>query len=115
MIIPSGTKLVRVMQHQIDALSIRKLELATLTGVTQPIHKYVEEMQKDCLQDVVVATVMQELQQGSTSQGHYTLVGTQLYYKGRVYVPQARNWRDKIIKELHEGLIGGHTGRTRTY
>ena len=44
-----------------DALS-RLLELSTLIGTSQPIHKYVEKMQKYCLQDTVVKVKLQELQ-----------------------------------------------------
>ncbi|KAL6176640.1 hypothetical protein ACLB2K_053273 [Fragaria x ananassa] len=38
-----------------------------------------------------------------------------LHYKNRVYLPNCAGWHQKIISEFHDGFVGGHAGRHRTY
>ncbi|XP_062028068.1 uncharacterized protein LOC133743955 [Rosa rugosa] len=61
-----------------DALS-RNLDLSTLTGVSQPIHKFVLDIQATCLSDPEAATIIQDLQQNRESRKHYAMRDSQLF------------------------------------
>jgi Integrase zinc binding domain len=36
-------------------------------------------------------------------------------YKGRICVGATRNWRQQLLKEVHDSSAGGHSGATATY
>lgn len=97
-----------------DALS-RKSDLAALTGISQPVQNFVQEIQQACLLDPDASAVIQQLSQGQVSKPHFSVVNSQLLYKGRIFVPTCDNWRSKILIEFHGGLTGGHAGVARTY
>lgn len=97
-----------------DALS-RKGDLAVLTGISQPVQNFVQEIQQACLLDIEASAIIQQLSQGQVSKPHFSLLNSQLLYKGRIFVPTCGNWRIKIMTEFHGGLIGGHAGVARTY
>jgi transposase InsO family protein len=96
-----------------DALS-RKSELSALTGVSQPIYQFVQEIQESCLSDGPTKDIIQQLSQG-VPVPNYSLHNAQLLYKSKVFVPSCENWRERVLKEFHEGLVGGHAGVSRTY
>jgi hypothetical protein len=96
-----------------DALS-RKGELYVLTGLSQPVHDYIAEIQAECLRDVEASNIIQQLSLCSATKPHYTLNDSQLLYKQKVFVPASGDWRVKILTEFHGGLIGGHAGVSRT-
>ncbi|PRQ43893.1 putative nucleotidyltransferase, Ribonuclease H [Rosa chinensis] len=95
-----------------DALS-REGMLATL-GVSTPVHTYVEEIQKACKADPTTSEIIQ-LQSDLNSCKHYTMLNSQLLYKGKVFVPNSGGWRQRVMAEFHDGLSGGHAGSSRTY
>ncbi|XP_024156291.1 uncharacterized protein LOC112164308 [Rosa chinensis] len=97
-----------------DALS-RGASLALLSGMSKPIHDYVAEIQKSCEADPEVQNIVLALQQDPTSKKNFSLNHSQLFYKTRMFVPSTDGWRSKIIAEFHEGLLGGHAGRSRTH
>jgi len=72
-------------------------------------------MQKACQLDQEASAILQELNQGVTGKKHYSVVNSQLLYRGKVFVPTTDNWRSKMISELHDGVMGGHASKTRTY
>lgn len=91
------------------------MELAAITGMSSPVHSFVEELHKACQLDDEAMNILQELRQGTFSKKHFSVMNSQLLYRGKVFVPQHDNWRKKIISEFHDGVLGGHAGRTRTY
>lgn len=78
-----------------DALS-RKEDLFALTGLSQPVHQFVDEIQQSCQADEVTRDIILKIGQGD-SVPHYTVTGSQLFYKDRIFVPPCDNWRTKIL------------------
>ena len=111
-----------------DALS-RKEELTTaetdlvtkygsfhsLVGISSPTRCFLQEIQAACLEDSEAKVIIDQLQHDTSSQPHYKLEGNQLLFKGKIFVPQCDNWRQRIISEFHDGYNGGHAWRHRTY
>lgn len=97
-----------------DALS-RKAELKAITVNSSPVHDYLHQMQQDCLADPHTNEIIVSVQQGSHTNKKFTLVNGVLYYKNRVFVPDCKEWRQKLITEFHAGVLGGHSGYLRTY
>lgn len=96
-----------------DTLS-RKEELFALTGLSRPVHQFVDEIQQSCLADGFTRDIIHKINQGD-SIPHYNMIGSQLFYKDIIFVPDYDNWRTKILLEFHEGLVGGHIGVSLTY
>lgn len=97
-----------------DALS-RQAELLVTTGVSSPVLSFVQEVQQACLSDSEALKVVQLLESGKCSNKKFSLVNQCLYYRNRVFVPNSENWREKVVRELHSGHEGGHSGYLRTY
>lgn len=97
-----------------DALS-RKGEFAAITGVSQPIHSYVADIQVARLLDIKASNVIQQLTQGQDTKPYYSLCNSKLYYKRRLFVPVVNDWRVKVLTKFHGGLTGGHAGVSRTH
>jgi hypothetical protein len=38
-----------------------------------------------------------------------------LFYKGRIYVTNIKEWKDKILREAHESAYSTHLGRNMMY
>ncbi|XP_024200134.1 disease resistance protein RUN1-like [Rosa chinensis] len=72
-------------------------------------------MQLACTKDDETSKILLKLQQDARAVKHFSLQNSQLLYRGRIYVPKTDEWRQKIISEFHDGFLGGHAGRARTY
>nr|XP_011468582.1 PREDICTED: uncharacterized protein LOC101308702 [Fragaria vesca subsp. vesca] len=88
-----------------DALS-RNPTLTVISGMSQPTHDYLAEIQQACLKDGDIKELIHKLQQGHQVQKHYSLCNSHLYYKQKIFVPPVDNWRSRIIAEFHEGIHG---------
>ncbi|PRQ37125.1 putative nucleotidyltransferase, Ribonuclease H [Rosa chinensis] len=97
-----------------DALS-QQAELMSLMGVSTPIFKFMEDLQSLCENDAETRTLIDEVQRSPATRKNFTYRDGRLYYKGRFYVPEIAQWRERIMKEFHEGKEGGHSGWLRTY
>ncbi|PRQ25669.1 putative nucleotidyltransferase, Ribonuclease H [Rosa chinensis] len=84
------------------------------TGISSPVHSYINEIQATCLKDMEAGEIIRQLEQDPTSEPQYSLVNSQLLYKGMIFVLKSDNWRTKIIHEFHNGYCGGHAGVHRT-
>ncbi|PRQ41877.1 putative nucleotidyltransferase, Ribonuclease H [Rosa chinensis] len=97
-----------------DALS-RQGELNSLMGVSSPVFEFINDISILCHTHVETQRLMEGIEQGTITSKNFTSSNGQLLYKKRIFVPDADDWRLKIIKELHCGKGGGHSGWLRTY
>ncbi|GKB37833.1 retrotransposable element Tf2 [Tanacetum coccineum] len=61
-------------------------------------------------QDLSLKILITKLQSNSNVQGHYTWANQQLRRKGKLMVGKDEQLRGNIIKQLHRGSDGGHSG-----
>lgn len=86
-----------------------------LLKASQPIHQFVVDNQQAYLTDPSAQSILQRKLASPQGHKHYTLVDSQLMYKGRNVCPGKDNWRQEVIQEFHGGVVGGHPRRSRTY
>lgn len=58
-----------------------------------------------CSQDAEASEIVKKIQEKANTNAHFTLSGSQLMYKGRLFARWA-----KVMVEFHEGYKGGHAG-----
>lgn len=97
-----------------DALS-KRAELQTLTGISSLSLLFMANLQQDTLCDPVSQAIIDSLRDDTCAKRGYTLSGQLLNYKKRLYVPNCNSWRQKIMREFHDGTMGGHSRFLRTY
>lgn len=97
-----------------DALSRRDGdgELATLSNPEWVGFSDVEEEQA---KDEYVGAIMRVVRDQPGSKPGFELVGSRLFYHGRVVLPASSVWIPKLLTEFHDTLAGGHTGVYRMY
>lgn len=83
-------------------------------GISTAIHDYITRMKEACAKDPEATTIIKLLQQGGEKM-HFKWEKDQLFYRNKIFVPKSDNWRKTILAEFHEGQVGGHAGRARTY
>ena len=59
--------------------------------------------------------ILLDIERGHGSHLGYMLVQNQLLYKGRVVLPKGAPIITTLLKEYHDGPIGGHEGVLKTY
>ena len=60
--------------------------------------------------DAQVQEIVGQLQNGKPAKKHYTWVNGQLLRKNRLVVGNDKQLRVELLKHIHEGVIGGHSG-----
>lgn len=97
-----------------DTLS-RRHELMAIQSSSAPIFDAIRDIDAACLHDPEAIAIVHSLRQGLPTKKGFTLQGTRLYYKDRIFVPATSDWRTKILTEFHASLAAGHSGFLRTY
>ncbi|KAJ3684022.1 hypothetical protein LUZ61_013186 [Rhynchospora tenuis] len=104
-----------------DALSRKPIleELPTeekkeVNAISELVPVWVEEIRKSYEGDTWIQKISDKTGQDSSEQKFQQHMGI-WRYKGRVCVGSAHNWRHKIIHEIHDTSIGGHSGILVTY
>lgn len=97
-----------------DALS-RKAELRILVGSSTPSLPFLTGMQHDLQSDPDSRELIDALKNGTYTKKGFSLSGEFLYYKQRLYVPDCKSWRLKLMLEFHSDPMGGYSSILRTY
>ncbi|KAK8957341.1 hypothetical protein KSP39_PZI000693 [Platanthera zijinensis] len=95
-----------------DALS--RFPEGSLSHVSGPVIASLDDIQAEVLQDPALRAIVEALQQGQATEDGYHLLGTRLYYRGRLVIPATSPWRATMIREFHASPTGGHAGILRT-
>lgn len=77
----------RAGKHNVaaDTLS-RQAELKAITGTTQPTFQFVAELHEACIKDTEASLIIQQIQQGTSTNKRFTLVNSQLCYRDRFLI-----------------------------
>lgn len=95
-----------------DALSRKDAEIL---AVTLPIPSWIEELRREHASDPSIQALHAQLQQGLLDPARYTEHDGVLFYKGRFYLSPQSPFREKVLKQMHDSPIGGHSGYHKTY
>jgi hypothetical protein len=95
-----------------DALSRKFGEEITgeLTTVTEILPTWLEEL-KESYKDDEWATQVLQVSTARAQEGEKVTVHEGIIrYKGKIYVGNSFNWRNKVLQSLHDSSVGGHSG-----
>ncbi|KFK43656.1 hypothetical protein AALP_AA1G155400 [Arabis alpina] len=96
-----------------DALS-RKEAVPLLFALSIPAVLQLNEIESAVDQDPVLKKIKDDWLQDPSSQPDYTVVQGRLLWKGRLVIPTGSAWIEVILKEFHDGKVGGHGGVLKT-
>jgi transposase InsO family protein len=103
-----------------DALSrIKHAEGLTtdgeLTAVSEIVPLWVDDLKESYEGDQWVTELLQKVPLDPEKYKDYSIRNGLLLFKGRIVVGQNKGWREKLIRQIHESGIGGHSGILPTY
>lgn len=99
-----------------DALSRKDHSEAQLAmAVTTVTPLWLQEVARGYEQDPFSSQLVTELSIDHAARKHFTFHGGIIRYKGRVWVGANAALQHKLISELHDNAIGGHSGFPVTY
>ncbi|KAJ4810364.1 polyprotein [Rhynchospora pubera] len=102
-----------------DALSRREespsLMEQQLLAVSELVPVWVEEVKQSYDNDTWSQDIITRLNEGTADNANYTLQNGLLRYKNRICVGNSNMWREKLLKEMHDSNLGGHSGILGTY
>lgn len=88
---------------------------ATFMALTVPQVIQLDQLAREVGKDVRVQQIIKDLHTDPASQPNFQWVGSQLLYKGRLYIPKGSSLIPLILHEGHDGSLEGHSGFLKTY
>lgn len=86
-----------------------------LVAITHGVPKWVLELQSSVVDDPqAIEYIVQALSDVIGPKESYYQQGI-LMYRGKVFVGSSGEWRNNILRELHDSQLGGHSGINNTY
>jgi hypothetical protein len=82
-------------------------------SIIQP--DWIIEARDEWKNDKKVWTLIQRLQQDSSTSDTFTWKNDSLWYKDRLYLCKKSQLKQKVLLELHTSLVGGHSRFLKTY
>ena len=86
-----------------------------LLAVSCPKHAWVDVIRDEACNHPDLATTREAVTRGDLSAASFTVKDGLLWHKGRVVLPPTSQFKQQIIHEFHNTLVGGHFGILRTY
>ena len=103
-----------VENKAVDVLSHRPEEVF-LAALPIPQVNMAGELYQQGQKDKSLCKLMSDLERDQDSHPGYTLVQGRLMFKGRLVVPKGASIITTLLKEYHDGPIGGHSRVLKTY
>ena len=76
---------------------------------------WVVEAKEEWQNDVATSNLIQKIKSDHSSLDNFCLNGDIIWYKECLYLYNNSTLKHKILKELHESIIGGHSRFLKTY
>jgi len=74
-----------------------------------------DQLKEEVKGDATLQQIVREVQANPSNRPNYVLVDGHLLFKSRLYLPKGSRLIPLMIKEGHDGLVGGHSGFLKTY
>ena len=84
-------------------------------ALTAPQVLQLDQLKEEVAENSHFQQIIRELQAEPSSRPGYSLVDGQLLFKGRLLLRPGSTLIPLLMKEGHDGQIGGHSGFLRTY
>lgn len=99
-----------------DALSRRAIMgKAEFNAIQTRIPTWAEDLANSYEGDLFVQELLREFKDNPEARPPFSLSGGILRYKHRFYIGSNGQWRDKVLPEMNNSAIGGHSGILGTY
>ncbi|KAJ4811165.1 polyprotein [Rhynchospora pubera] len=99
-----------VLQEEGNVVSEAKLQ-----AVSEIVPRWVDELKQSYENDVWLEKTKERLDKREVDSTKYTWHQGLLRYKQRIYVGTSGQWRNKLMEEVHNSNLGGHSGVLVTY
>jgi hypothetical protein len=100
----------------VDALSRKDEDVeAFLCAISIIQPDWIIEARDEWKNDEKVWTLIQRLQQDSSTSDTFTWKNDSLWYKDCLYLCKNSQLKQKVLLELHTSPVGGHSGFLKTY
>ncbi|KAJ3704209.1 hypothetical protein LUZ61_007914 [Rhynchospora tenuis] len=90
-------------------------DIGELNAVSELVPEWVKEITLSYEGDEWVNGIKEKLQKGELDVEKYTMHQGVIRYKNRICVGKNQQWREKLIREVHDSNLGGHSGVLGTY
>ncbi|KAJ4817820.1 polyprotein [Rhynchospora pubera] len=97
-----------------DALS-RREEASQLSAISEIVPKWVQDIKLSYANCEWIKTLQAKLDDGTLHTTKFTWHHDLFRFKGRLCVGSDGQWRMKLLKEIHDSSLGGHSGILGTY
>jgi hypothetical protein len=98
-----------------DALSQVSIpDSLTLFHLIVPQFLFLEELKQELLTDVVFLDMRERLLKDPSSLPDFRLVDGLLLKQGRIWISPSSRFKQLLLREFHETLVGGHAGLSMT-
>ncbi|MCH80967.1 Ty3/gypsy retrotransposon protein, partial [Trifolium medium] len=97
-----------------DALSRAPDNSSLLLQLTVPQFLFVEELKKELLVDPLFIEMRDRYLSDPTALSEYQFVDGLLLRQGRIWISPTSRFKELLLREFHETLVGGHAGLSRT-
>lgn len=81
-----------------------------MNAVSGPTFPLLNDLQQALRQDATAQTIIEQITSGTSTNPKFTFRNDLLFWGNRLYVPDNVELQNKIIDELHNSKIGGHSG-----
>lgn len=89
-------------------------QVADMAAFTELVPQWVQDIKDSYKEDPWIAALKDKFKEGEEHSKLSTHQGI-LRYKNRICVGQHGGWRQKLLEEIHDSSIGGHSGVNTTY
>nr|GMD14747.1 reverse transcriptase [Ipomoea batatas] len=79
-------------------------------AITTTTTSFLSEIKETLAMDPVAKGIIESLQQDAMADKNYSLRQDLLYFNGKIYVPNGRELRQRLLDLFHGSLVGGHSG-----
>ena len=109
------TRKGRKISWLLQFFRIDEKDEAVLCSLSILQENWVVEAKEEWKNDVATSNLIQQIKSDPSSSDKFCLKGDILWYKECLYLCKNSTLKHKILKELHESLIGGHSRFLKTY
>ena len=96
------------------ALSRLQSPISLLTVIISQVVQ-LDQLKKEVEDDATLQLIVKKIKVDPTTKYRFTLVDGYLLLKGKLYLPKGSTLIPLMLKEGHDGWIGGHSGVLKTY
>ncbi|KAJ3685492.1 hypothetical protein LUZ61_014656 [Rhynchospora tenuis] len=89
-------------------------EVLSLHAITELVPSWIEDIQQSYVNDPWIEDLKEKMKE-NTSDDKITVHQGIVRYKNRICVGSSGEWRDKLLSEVHDSTLGGHSGVLATY